>query len=326
MTGGIALPRHRHRRPGQALPEHPRGAGEVAHQGSRRAVGRALSPSSSGRPSAALLLEIAAAPRPPAEVAVRLAHPQLLWLLLLVPALVLAYAIAFVRRRRALSTPGQPDAHRAHDSGHVGAAQGGPRRAAVPGGRAPRPGPGAAAGERPGTPRKAARPRPRGGARLLQVDAGQGHLPVAPRARQARARAADGSAVRRPRGPGGLRRRNPDLSADHRLRRRQALLARPVAVGHAGRRHGHRPRPDRRDRDAVAPARRRRRDPRPDHPCCSPTARTRRASRSTRPSRRPSSASRSSPSVSAHARASWCPTSARARRPEATSRIATAST
>jgi Ca-activated chloride channel family protein len=38
----------------------------------------------------------------------RLAHPQLLWLLLLVPAAVLAYAIAFVARRRALGRLGNP--------------------------------------------------------------------------------------------------------------------------------------------------------------------------------------------------------------------------
>jgi Ca-activated chloride channel family protein len=39
---------------------------------------------------------------------VRLAHPHLLWLLLLVPTLVLAYAIAFVLRRRALARLGNP--------------------------------------------------------------------------------------------------------------------------------------------------------------------------------------------------------------------------
>jgi Ca-activated chloride channel family protein len=39
---------------------------------------------------------------------VRLLHPQLLWLLLLVPAAVLAYAIAFVLRRRALARLGNP--------------------------------------------------------------------------------------------------------------------------------------------------------------------------------------------------------------------------
>ena len=33
----------------------------------------------------------------------RLAHPHLLWLLLLVPAAVLAYSIAFVYRRRLLA-------------------------------------------------------------------------------------------------------------------------------------------------------------------------------------------------------------------------------
>jgi Ca-activated chloride channel family protein len=38
----------------------------------------------------------------------RLAHPHLLWLLLLVPAAVLAYAIAFVARRRSLARLGQP--------------------------------------------------------------------------------------------------------------------------------------------------------------------------------------------------------------------------
>ena len=38
----------------------------------------------------------------------RLAHPHLLWLLLLVPTLVLAYAIAFVLRRRALARLGNP--------------------------------------------------------------------------------------------------------------------------------------------------------------------------------------------------------------------------
>lgn len=38
----------------------------------------------------------------------RLAHPHLLWLLLLVPAAVLAYAIAFVARRRALARLGNP--------------------------------------------------------------------------------------------------------------------------------------------------------------------------------------------------------------------------
>lgn len=38
----------------------------------------------------------------------RLAHPQLLWLLLLVPAAVLAYAIAFVARKRALGRLGSP--------------------------------------------------------------------------------------------------------------------------------------------------------------------------------------------------------------------------
>jgi Ca-activated chloride channel family protein len=38
----------------------------------------------------------------------RLVHPHLLWLLLLVPTLVLAYAIAFVRRRRALARLGNP--------------------------------------------------------------------------------------------------------------------------------------------------------------------------------------------------------------------------
>ncbi|MBN2575719.1 MAG: VWA domain-containing protein [Deltaproteobacteria bacterium] len=38
----------------------------------------------------------------------RLAHPQLLWLLLLVPAAVLAYSIAFVLRRRALARLGNP--------------------------------------------------------------------------------------------------------------------------------------------------------------------------------------------------------------------------
>jgi Ca-activated chloride channel family protein len=38
----------------------------------------------------------------------RLAHPQLLWLLLLVPAAVLAYAIAFVARRRSLARLGNP--------------------------------------------------------------------------------------------------------------------------------------------------------------------------------------------------------------------------
>ena len=38
----------------------------------------------------------------------RLAHPHFLWLLLLVPAAVLAYAIAFVARRRALARLGNP--------------------------------------------------------------------------------------------------------------------------------------------------------------------------------------------------------------------------
>ena len=38
----------------------------------------------------------------------RLAHPQLLWLVLLVPAAILAYAIAFVLRRRALGRLGNP--------------------------------------------------------------------------------------------------------------------------------------------------------------------------------------------------------------------------
>ena len=39
----------------------------------------------------------------------RLAHPHLLWLLLLVPAAVLAYAVASVARRRALARLGSPD-------------------------------------------------------------------------------------------------------------------------------------------------------------------------------------------------------------------------
>ena len=38
----------------------------------------------------------------------RLAHPHLLWLLLLVPAAVLAYSIAFVYRRRLLGRLGNP--------------------------------------------------------------------------------------------------------------------------------------------------------------------------------------------------------------------------
>lgn len=38
----------------------------------------------------------------------RIAHPQLLWLLLLVPAVVLAYVLAFSRRRRLLEALGNP--------------------------------------------------------------------------------------------------------------------------------------------------------------------------------------------------------------------------
>ena len=38
----------------------------------------------------------------------RLAHPHLLWLLLLVPVAVLAYGIAFAARRRALGRLGNP--------------------------------------------------------------------------------------------------------------------------------------------------------------------------------------------------------------------------
>ena len=41
---------------------------------------------------------------------------------------------------------------------------------------------------------------------------------------------------------GGLRRRDADLSADHRLRGGEAVLARSPPLGHAGRRHRHRPR------------------------------------------------------------------------------------
>ena len=38
----------------------------------------------------------------------RIANPHLLWLLLATPAVVLAYAIAFARRRRLLNRLGQP--------------------------------------------------------------------------------------------------------------------------------------------------------------------------------------------------------------------------
>jgi len=53
----------------------------------------------------------------------RIAHPHLLWLLLAAPTVVLAYAIAFARRRRSLNRLAS-GAHRAHGSLGVRAAQG----------------------------------------------------------------------------------------------------------------------------------------------------------------------------------------------------------
>ena len=59
-----------------------------------RALRRAVPALPAARALLVLLLEIAAAPDPPAPVALsdmRLAQPQLLWLLLLVPVVVLGY-------------------------------------------------------------------------------------------------------------------------------------------------------------------------------------------------------------------------------------------
>src|SRR6185437_14420937 len=161
------------------------------------------------------------------------------------------------RLRDAAPPPGsarRSGARRADGGDRVGAAQGGARGAGGDVVRSARAGAGPAASGGAGAGGAAAGARPGGGARLFAIDAGQGRLPFAPRAGQARARAAAGHARRRPGRRGGVRRREPDLSAHHRLRGGEAVLARSRPLGHAGRRDGHRPRHQERARAADGAA------------------------------------------------------------------------
>ena len=109
----------------------------------------------------------------------RIANPHLLWLLLAAPAVVLAYAIAFARRRRLLNRLGQP-ALIARMAATVSVPRKVLRAALVVLAVTLL----ALALARPIPPGKATRPRPGGGAGFLQVHVGQGHLSLAPRARQ----------------------------------------------------------------------------------------------------------------------------------------------
>src|SRR5262249_8115519 len=108
--GRHAVPRHRHARARAALPEDPRGPREVAPARPGRALRRALPALPAGRLRPARPGDHAA-PHPIPAVALedhrmRFADPHLLWLLLAVPAAVLAYALHFAQRRRLLAKLG----------------------------------------------------------------------------------------------------------------------------------------------------------------------------------------------------------------------------
>ena len=78
MTGGTPYLATDTRALARALPEHPRGSGEVAHPRPRHALRRALPALPAGRRSRCSLLEIVAAPHPLAAVALtmRFANPH----------------------------------------------------------------------------------------------------------------------------------------------------------------------------------------------------------------------------------------------------------
>ena len=150
-------------------------------------------------------------------------------------------------------------------------------------------------------------PRPGGGARLLQVDARPRHLPVAARAGQARARAADGPAGGRPHRPGGLRRRDHELPAHHRLRGGQAVLARPAAGRPAGGRDRHRAGPAGGARPAGAAAAQGARDAQPGHPAAHRRRGHRERAAGGGRGGGPAGGEDLRGRASARARASWCP-------------------
>ena len=230
MTGGTPYLATDTRALAERFQKHPRGPGEVAHPGPRHALRRALPALPAGRAFALLLLETGAAPHPLSAdpLTMRFANPHA------------ALAAAGSSRRRCWPT--RSPSRRGGGGWRAWATRTLIARMAAASrcrARSLRAALVVAAlacwrwrwrGRRRAGARalaQAARARPGGGARLLALDAGQGRLPVAARARQARARAADRSPGGRSRRPGGLRRRDPDLSADHRLRGGEAVLARP---------------------------------------------------------------------------------------------------
>src|SRR6185437_8689363 len=104
-----AVPGDRHPRPAREVPEDPRGSAEVAHPRPRHAVRGALPPLFAGGLRAAGAGD-GAAPHPvsTAPLTMRFANPHALWLLLAVPAAVLAYGLGFATRLRRLGRLGDP--------------------------------------------------------------------------------------------------------------------------------------------------------------------------------------------------------------------------
>ena len=185
----------------------------------------------------------------------RFAHPQMLWLLLAVPAAVIGYGLAFGVRRRRLARLGDAPLVAKMSAGGVGGAQAAARGAdrgrvaalvlalARPQGR-----------DRPGPPKQ------RGLDLVVALDFSRSMLAkdVYP-SRLERAKRELGELLDlsggRSRRHGRVRGRDADLPAHHRLRGGEAVLARPQSLGHAGGRHGHRARDPRRRWIELVPLR-----------------------------------------------------------------------
>ena len=107
MTGGTPYLATDTRALARAVSEDHRGPAEIAHPRPRHALPGALPPLPAGGVRAPLARDGAAAhPLPTDPLTMRFANPHALWLLLAVPAAVIAYGLGFASRRRRLARLG----------------------------------------------------------------------------------------------------------------------------------------------------------------------------------------------------------------------------